>query len=620
MKRMIKKIAAGLTACLMLGLTSMPALAQSAQGTKEEVVYVSLNADGTFGNAYVVNSFDLTAPGHIVDYGSYQTVVNLSTMDPISVQNDKVEIDAPEGRFYYQGDLESAELPWLITVSYLLDGKPVAADDLAGAKGHLEIQFHIRNNTKAQKVFAQNYALQITLTLDTDRCTDIRAEGATLANSGKDKVVSFIKLPDREADYNISANVKDFEMEGTQISGIPLSVDMELLGTDSLTGGISNLQNGIRDLDSGAQDLCQGAGDLKDGTQKLQDGLLDMQAGMTDLENGFNQLVGGNTNLQNGSQQILDALNAIQEKLDSFTVTASDLEQLAEGSTEIFQGISQLSGGLGALQGSFDQADAGIRSQTGNTYSGLQHANEATIDSLNQQIALLQDDPETNAAQIQQLTLIVSLLSANNELVTGLKTGIDGDGISGNPGLAAGAAALMEQYEQFDATVQALPTMLADMAAGMSQLKDGLDQLTANYETFYAGVLSYSGNTAAIYDGYKQLCDGFADMVKGCGDLNTGVRALYDGTKQLVGGTAELNSQAETMDTDMQKQIDEALASYSPSDFDIVSFVSSRNTNVKSVQFVMLTERIEKEQKENVSMPETSEPTFWQRLLALFGL
>lgn len=50
------------------------------------------------------------------------------------------------------------------------------------------------------------------------------------------------------------------------------------------------------------------------------------------------------------------------------------------------------------------------------------------------------------------------------------------------------------------------------------------------------------------------------------------------------------------------------------------SFTSEKNTNVKSVQFVIKTDAIEK--TETISEPVTVEESlnFWQKLLRLFGM
>ena len=65
--------------------------------------------------------------------------------------------------------------------------------------------------------------------------------------------------------------------------------------------------------------------------------------------------------------------------------------------------------------------------------------------------------------------------------------------------------------------------------------------------------------------------------------------------------------------------MDGVIDELSGSGFEPVSFVSDQNTNVELVQFVMKTEGIRI--PEEADIPVEEEPmSFWQRLLALFGL
>ena len=74
------------------------------------------------------------------------------------------------------------------------------------------------------------------------------------------------------------------------------------------------------------------------------------------------------------------------------------------------------------------------------------------------------------------------------------------------------------------------------------------------------------------------------------------------------------------MDTQVQEQIDEILASIGGEETETVSFVSGKNKNVNSVQFVMKTEAIEKAEVITNDMKEEAPLNFWQKLLRLFGM
>lgn len=88
---------------------------------------------------------------------------------------------------------------------------------------------------------------------------------------------------------------------------------------------------------------------------------------------------------------------------------------------------------------------------------------------------------------------------------------------------------------------------------------------------------------------------------------------LSDGTGELRDKTSDMDSQ---IDEEIQKMLDE----YTGEDFTMVSFTDARNTNINAVQFAMKTPAIQKEEVEQTQAEETPEPSFWDRLLGLFGI
>lgn len=83
MKILKRTLPAALAGLLILN-SAVPAVATESAGMtpseKEEVIYITLEADGTLKNSYVVNSF---SAGSITDYGNYASVKMLNTSDPI---------------------------------------------------------------------------------------------------------------------------------------------------------------------------------------------------------------------------------------------------------------------------------------------------------------------------------------------------------------------------------------------------------------------------------------------------------------------------------------------------------------------------------------------------------
>ena len=103
-------------------------------------------------------------------------------------------------------------------------------------------------------------------------------------------------------------------------------------------------------------------------------------------------------------------------------------------------------------------------------------------------------------------------------------------------------------------------------------------------------------------------------------ELLIGIVELYDGTGKLKDGTSTFREETEGMDTEINDKIDELIESISGGDLEMESFVSNRNTEVSSVQFVIQTEGIQIEEADQTVTEEVETLNLWQKFLRLFGL
>ena len=101
-----------LSAAMVLG-SGISASAAVPNTQKDENVYANLNQDGSVDGIYVVNAYLLDKETDIVDYGKYDSVKNLTTDAEINKKGDTITTAAPEGKFFYQGNLKTKELPWV---------------------------------------------------------------------------------------------------------------------------------------------------------------------------------------------------------------------------------------------------------------------------------------------------------------------------------------------------------------------------------------------------------------------------------------------------------------------------------------------------------------------------
>ena len=87
-------------------------------------------------------------------------------------------------------------------------------------RGNVEIELDIRKNPDYGGELFRSHALRITAALDTEKCRNIAAEGATAANVGTSRQMSCIVLPNTEKTILISTDATYFEMDAISSNGV----------------------------------------------------------------------------------------------------------------------------------------------------------------------------------------------------------------------------------------------------------------------------------------------------------------------------------------------------------------------------------------------------------------
>ena len=623
-------------------------LAATKSSEKEEVIYANLTSSGDIEKIYAVNIFE---DKDIVDYGVYDTVKNMNTMDKINYSNGKVTIQNSEDKLYYQGIMkQNTQMPWTIKVRYKLDGVEYAPSELAGKSGKLEISISIKENKNCKKNFFENYALQTVVQLDTNLCENIKSDEATMANVGGLKQLTYTILPGNEKDIKITSDVTDFEMSEIQVNGINLNLglDKDSIDTSSLTGELDKLKDAVNDLDDGANEL-------NDGAKKLDDGAVTLTDGIKTIQEGLDQLNSKSSSLTSGSSEVLSALKTIQSSLNNVSTSSKDLKQLSSASTSIKSGIDSLVNGLKIVDSSIDTYNSSLKKAGLNSASELAQKNKQALSALgitntqrklysaytsggsqavSAELAKLAQAGDSEAVKLYKqvsagntdavtqyvqaagkLISVETLLKADASYIEGsskLINGIDAQmsTSSGQTTLMSGAVSLQTNYKKFDASIQDLVSSLNNLMANMTQLKSGINKLTDNYATLDSGIKEYTSAVNKITNGYSKVYEGALDLV-------SGTHSLYKGTTELTDGTGEFKGETSDLDSKVDDEVDSMIDNFAGGDFEVESFVSDKNTDVDSVQFVIKTEAIKKEEVK-VEEEKTEELNFWQKLLNLF--
>jgi len=584
---------------LLMFFVGAPAAAQAddsaakADMQKEEVVYANLKATGEVGEIYVVNILNVRKAGTVADYGWYLAVKNLTNTLTLAHGDGMVTADLPAGNFYYQGTLDGADLPWVISIAYYLDGRRLAPAELAGRSGRLQIALSTAANPKVDKSFYDNYILQISLYLDADRCSNIRADGATIANAGGSKLLNYTVMPGKDADIDVSADVTDFSMKGIEMSAVPFSMPFQTPDASELTDDMTLLSDAI-------SDLYEGIGELKNGVWKLKDGSEDLKSGSAGFKKGLNDLNAGSASVVSGSSQIKDGLAAMLASLtgSSGGFSLGSLVSLPGSLRSLATGLNDISSGLTLLKGNFAAA-----------YTALNTAMSAipghTITAAD--LAPLYADSPGSSALIDRLYETYAAAMAAKATYDAVKPAFAAvesniDTMTGSIGTISGTLSAMADGIEAGLAAGGVDTAIAALTSGVSDL-------LTNYNTFHQGLVAYTGGVSSLAANYSALNTGIAGMSDGAGSLYSGVRELYD-------GTGELNTAVADMPGQIELKIDEWLDDYDMSDFEPVSFTSPRN-NTEMVQFVFKTEKIEKPVEPQAPEPEEKE-NFWTRFMDLF--
>ena len=608
-----KKIVAALLAGTMIVTSVTPAMAEAVPSSKEEVVYVNLTSGGSVKEMYAVNIFD---DKNITDYGDYLSVELLNTTDNINQNGDEITFSSSADRVYYKGKMKSTIMPWNISIKYYVDGKEYAPEEAAGKSGKMEIYFKVSKNEAYDGSFYDAYALQASFILDTEIAKNITAADATLANVGNKKQLTYTILPGEGIDTVITADVTDFEMDAVSINGIPLNMniqvnDADLMNkVDELLGGIEDIDNGADELNSGVNRLSDATrDDLQPGVNQLNDGMKDLNDGVLKIQDGLDELNSKSYELTSGSAQVLSALNTINSQLNSQEQKDS-ISQLVSGSAGIKDGITNLTGKLGELQAGVSYAkfmdDLAAKGLSDEVISQLELSNTQIADRLGS------SNPDAAGTILK-----------NNQVIEGLKSGINQYLTTVNTNITAlyqGAQSINTEYAKLDAGIRSL-------AVSVQQLADGVNQLVSEYGKLDKGVNEYTEGVAKVIAGYSQIVTGTSDLLSGSGELRDGtaelvnsIAELYDGTSQLKDGTGEMRDETDGMDTQITDKIDEMVNGITGGNYELVSFVSEKNTNVKAVQFVIQTESVQIKEADEATPVVEEKLNFWQKVLKLFGI
>lgn len=597
-QNLIRKTAAAGCAVVLAGsMIPTTAFAQSTSSSdygaaeKTEVVYVKASDSGKQTGVYVVNQFQSDTATEVHDAGTYTSTKNLTDEQELNASGTSTIKMGANQTYLYQGNLDaSTETPWNVTITYKLDGKTVKASELAGKSGDVEMTLSVKPNDSCKNSYADNYLLQISSSFDNDLAWDIDAEDATSAQATGSTQVSYMLLPGKSAEYTVKAHVSDFEFDGWQLVGVPLSIALDIDDNEfgSSTEDLDKLEDAGKELNDGAQELASGSATLANSSKTLASSTGTLASSTTTLADSAKSLAAGGATIGDG----LNALSANGSSLIS-------------GVTQLQDGILGQSAQLGSAAGQVDVASAqAAYSQAAQSYTAAFAGAfaQAFMSAYQQYVAAgaspeeAQQRAQAGAAQVaSQATAseYASLEQALTELVT--------------------AQATKSGYESAS-------TALAQVAPNCDPLKDGITSYVAAASQLTHGATEWNAGASQLASGASELSGGAGKLASGANQLSSGAGTFANGAGTLAGGTQELQDQTTGISGKMIDAVRDKLTEYLNPSFTLHDFVNDSTEGIENVQFVYKTDAIEIPDDDEEEAESEDNRTFFEKLLALFGM
>jgi len=608
-RRLTRALALGSAAALTAALIPAAAAEEIGDGVTascDEAYYATLDYYGNLTEGSVVKSYLLNGTDSITDYGTYDTVNNLTDGTQPATAGGKTTFDfsgsAPE-HFCFEGVTSQPfkTLPWTLSLSYTLNGVPVKAEELAGKTGVVEITVNAVPNAAASEYARDNYTLEAMAAFNQNDILSLEAEGAQVQLVGNLRIVLFVALPGEEQHFTIRVGSDDFSFDGMTFLMVPATL--------SQLSEISKLSQKKDDLEDDYNKLSDSLDTMLDAMNGMSGSLNETASGLDELNRARGTISAGKNDVYADADKVIADLNTLDENLsgipghldsasEAVTAVSDDLNDLSKTVGLLKTQLKTVSGELDTLQDDLDDVKAALNGDSPNLkdHLGILGTNMGT---LQRDLATLKTTMDALDVQLGGSTgndvtvngVSLTALNAATESADALKTKYAALGsgqplnftqfalacvMAGNPSMdlptaSAAVKALLPLLTMDEATAtaagQTANWTLVQQMAGVYQEATGTaaaDALAAgnmDFSKFLYAMLRMQGDTAeqankmvSLYQlSQSDTASGLLnDMSNLCGLLNSS--GLSGDLSKLTGLTAEAVTDLSSL-TDTSQEI-----------------------------------------------------------------
>ena len=491
---------------------------------KEETVYVVADAAGKPKQIIVENWLkNPDGSDRLTDRTELTDVENTKGDEDYTKNADgTITWNANGSDIYYQGRTDKA-LPVDVNVCYMLDGKAVTPEALAGASGHVAITFRYTNNTARKTVIDgktctiyQPYVMVSGLLLNNDKASNVTVTNGKTVNDGDRTAVVGMAMPGLNESLGLT-DVADGKIEFPEEVTIEADVtDFSLLTTVTLASGDALGQLGLDDI-ADLDDMEEKIGAMTDGAGKLVDGT-------AEFSDYMGQLSGAADELNGGAAEVDTYMNALSAGLSTLQSAVTDLP---DGAAKLLAGTEAL---RSALKSGYTGEDA---SQYG-VYEAVSAIAEGAA-SISEAASGIMDGASTisdAAGQIAAGAVSGDMSSPDNygiyEAAEAVKSGLTDAAQQLGENLSAAGDALTQAnaYSQ-----QAMDVLSGVLAAG--------ENLTPEQQAAITGAMQAVGGSRQYVSGVQSALGGTLDLSSAFAALNsiqTGAQTIQYAANEIAAG------------------------------------------------------------------------------------
>ncbi len=265
--RLIYRKSIALALAGSLAFSAVPSFADSqAKMKKVETVYVNLTAEGkerqVIDSTWIKNSQFYP---EVEDCTILNDILSVSASTLESNKDDKQVWKTNGEDIYYQAEIDKT-LPIDVDIEYILDGKKLTPEEIAGKSGKLELKIKLRNRNYTGKLTTPFTAVGV-IPLATDVFSNVEMENGKFYSDGTTQTAVFIGFPsmndmlelkneafeplktlDFPDEFTLTADVKEFELETIGIAISPEIPDMikEMEGEEDIEEDLEDIRE-VRD-------------------------------------------------------------------------------------------------------------------------------------------------------------------------------------------------------------------------------------------------------------------------------------------------------------------------------------------------------------------------------------